>query len=189
MTYDPPLLFTEGSIVSKIRSLVAASLVLASVGAHATTTQSIQNSGTGLVSGSFAGDDSVSTFVLDFTPYSSLGALTNFSAVLGAISAFGQGYEVTQATFDSTAFTPVVNVPGFDYWTFSTTNLTPTTHTIQVYGTALGGSANGFAGTYGVSASALTLPTSVPEPQGYALLLAGLGLLGATSIRRKSSRD
>ena len=172
--------------MSKIRLLVAASLVLASVAAHATTTQSIQVSGGSSVSGSFAGDDNVDTFVLDFTPYSSLGNLTNFSAVLGAISAFGQGYDVTQATFDNAAFTPVVNVPGLDYWTFTTSNVTATTHTIQVFGNALGGSTNGFTGTFGISASALPLPTPVPEPQGYALLLGGLGLLGATSIRRKN---
>ena len=171
--------------MSKIRSLVAASLVLASITAHATT-QSLVDNGTGGVSGSFAGNDAQDTFVLDFSSYTSL---TNFSAVLGAISAFGQGYDISKATFDGVSFTPVVNVAGFDYWTYTTSNLSPTQHTIEVAGTVLGGSANGFAGTFGVAATPLSLPSPIPEPQTYALLLGGLSLLGATAVRRKNRRS
>ncbi len=124
-----------------------------------------------------------SSFASEFSFSGTTSLATSFSAMAGdsidaSITASvvkGYGFDITGVTFDGVAFTPVYNVPGGDYWTFSAAGLASGLHTISVTGTALGS-----------SYTANVVLTPVPEPETYALMLAGLGAIGFVARRRKS---
>ena len=77
--------------------------------------------------------------------------------------------------------------------TLSLTGLAAGTYTLTMSGTWAGATANGNAWTY-VAPSlnlrqntfAATAVTAVPEPETFAMMLAGLGLMGSIAMRRKS---
>jgi hypothetical protein len=54
------------------------------------------------------------------------------------------------------------------------------TYTLQIRGTVFGSSGGSYAGV-------LNLTNPIPEPETYAMMLAGLGLMGFMSRRRKTS--
>jgi PEP-CTERM motif len=93
----------------------------------------------------------------------------------------GLGNLVTAGTQSSTG--------AMDIWSISVTNLPsiPTnSYWLQVNGTVVG---NG--GSYGGNAnmvSAVGVVSAVPEPETYAMMLAGLGLMGAVARRRKAKQ-
>jgi len=68
-------------------------------------------------------------------------------------------------------------VTNYDNWTFSAHPLSGGTHTIKVVG--LTSNAAQFSGNVQI--------TPVPEPETYALMLAGLGAIGFVARRRKSA--
>lgn len=163
-------------------ALIAAGLLLASGLATAATPITLTSTGPNQWSGSFAAAASGSNgFTLDL---SSLAGWNNISlnAVITANFSGGSGYDVTAVSFDGNPFTPVVNfsvpnVVGADVWTYGATNLSAGSHALDVTGTLLGGTV-GFTGSISITAQ------PVPEPETYALLLAGLAIVGWAARRR-----
>ena len=66
-----------------------------------------------------------------------------------------------------------------DVWTLSTSHLVPDNYYLLVSGTLLSAAAASYSGSITV--------TPVPEPEAYAMLLGGLGMLGFLARRRKGS--
>jgi hypothetical protein len=106
-------------------------------------------------------------------PGASLGtSITNISfGLTGGISSFAGTLASTPLNFGSSSFGPVVlNVlAGF------TGTLTPGAYTLTVSGNA------GSGASYGGN----VVLTPVPEPETYALMLAGLGAVGFVASRRR----
>lgn len=65
-----------------------------------------------------------------------------------------------------------------DLWTLSSSHLVPDTYYFLVSGNVLGSGAASYSGNLSVAA--------VPEPETYAMLLAGVGVLGFLARRRRS---
>ena len=122
-----------------------------------------------------------STFAAGFSFSGTTSLSTSFMAMAGdsvyaAVTASvvqGFGFDITAVTFDGMSFTPALNVPGGDYWTFTEAGLAAGSHTISVTGNA-----------HGSSYTANVVVTPVPEPETYALMLAGLVAVGFTARRR-----
>ena len=156
-----------------------------SSGAMATSIVLTENT-PGNFSGSFGAYAATNTFELDLSSLPS--GLTELTALLTA-NFTGSGYDVTGAKFDGVSFTPVVNVNmggliGVDYWTFQLPSVSHAMHTIVVNGAAIGGSTVGFTGSISVTNTPIA-PPPVPEPQTYAMMLAGLGALSFLARRRQ----
>jgi PEP-CTERM motif len=163
-------------------TLFASGLLLASTMASASTPITLTNTGPNQWSGSFAAMASgINNFTLDL---SSLAGWNNISVntVVTANFSGGSGYDVTAVAFDGNSYTPAVNISvpgvfGADAWTYAASNLSASAHTLDITGTLLGGSV-GFTGSISITAQ------PVPEPETYALLLAGLGIVGWVARRR-----
>lgn len=136
-------------------------------------------------SAQFSGSNGNNSYTLDLTGFAGVLDLT---ALLSANLILGSGFNITSASFDGNAFVPVVNssTPGVsvDYWTFGPGAVSATLHTLAVNGVS--GNGGGFTGSIGISATP-TLPPPIPEPETYALFLAGLGFLGFMAKRRQQS--
>lgn len=134
-------------------------------------------------SAQFSGSGATNSYTLDLTGFA--GAL-NLTALLSANLFFGSGYNISSATFDGNAFVPVLNSTtpfgSVDYWTYGPGAVTATAHTLVVSGVS--GNGGSFTGSVGISATP-TVPPPVPEPETYALFLAGLGVLGFLAKRRQ----
>ena len=136
-------------------------------------------------SAQFSGNAASNSFSLDLSSF--VGVL-DLTALLSANLFFGSGYNIASATFDGMGFTPVINVTtpsgSADYWTYGPGTVTAALHTLVVNGSS--GNGGGFTGSLGISATpAPPPPLPVPEPETYALLLAGLGLVGFIAQRRQ----
>jgi hypothetical protein len=164
----------------KLKSIaLAAALVASSACSFAATSISlaagpVPNS----FAGSFSGSAAVNTFTLDLTGYSNI---TDLGSVISA-NVVGTGYDITGATFDGIAYTVVQDVNALPYFSFDIRTYFPgpvssTIHTITITGNSTGG--QGFTGNVGIL-------TAVPEPESYAMLLAGLGLMGGIARRRNN---
>ena len=162
------------------RVALATAFFACAAAASAATPITLSPNGGNQWSGSFtAAASGANSFTLDL---SSLGGWNqiDLTAVLTANFVGASGYDVTAVSFDGHAFTPVVNVTtpiGVDYWTFQASNLSAGTHSLVVTGNLVGGSV-GFTGSLNVQAQ------PVPEPESYALMLAGLAVVGAIARRR-----
>jgi hypothetical protein len=71
-----------------------------------------------------------------------------------------------------------------DIWEISVANLTSLP--ISNYWLQINGTVVGYGGSYGGNANLVV--SAVPEPETYAMMLAGLGLLGAVARRRKAKQ-
>lgn len=178
------------------KSLVtAAALVCAGVAAHAQATITLSQDPDGNYVGSFSGlVTGANSFDLDLTSIDN-----KWSYILvSANTVLSQGFDVTSVTIDGQSFTalsndvkPVLVGPvgnqvtkynTTDLWQFTAdAGLSQSIHTITVNGIRYG-SGSGFTGEVAITASPVT---PVPEPAAMALMLAGLGVVGARVARRK----
>ena len=160
--------------------LVASSLAAASLGSYAVTTNwgthAPLEPGGAFTQGGFVDD----TF--EFT----LGS--NYLVASSAFTLFGTVAPATYSIFTvgGDGLVGTVDDAGLYAWTFGAT---PAVHTVtlgggsyyySVFGKALGPAA------YAISSSITAVPpVPVPEPETYAMLLAGLGVVGFLARRRR----
>lgn len=92
-------------------------------------------------------------------------------------------FEFSGASLDGNGFTSLgpdtVDNTEVQSWALGRTRLDPGTYYLTVSGTATGSSGGAFSGMINVS--------PVPEPETYALMLAGLGVLGFLARRRNKA--
>ena len=183
-------------------SLLAAAttLALASTAAASGTPITLVADGYGSLTGSFDGASNGQAFTftanagdtLDLLSVTSTYALRSIRpALVWSPYAQSNGFKVTAIKFDGVAVginDPIAGavllsgggrtrtINNFDNWSFSVANLNAGLHNIEVFGTAV--ASGTFSGTLTV--------TPVPEPETYAMMLAGLGALGFMARRRKS---
>jgi len=163
-------------------TILAAALLISSAVASANTAIVLTPSPTitNSYSGTFAGDAATNVFDLDLTHFASA---TNFVGQVSANFTGGAGYDVTGVSLDGHNFFPLLNLTvgnnGVDYWQLMLPTLSNTVHHITVLGTPL-------ANTQGFIGSLSLKVTPVPEPETYAMLIAGLGLVGFMARRRKA---
>jgi len=162
-------------------TILAAALLVASAVASANTTIVLNaTSKPNSYAATFAGADAINTFDLDLSNFTSAG---KFVGQVSANFTGGAGYNVTSVKLDGINFLPLVNYQlddsGADYWVLRLPTLTSTLHHIVVTGTPLE-SSQGFTGSLSLVAA------PVPEPETYAMMIAGLGLVGFMARRRKA---
>lgn len=162
-------------------TILAAALLLGSAVASAGTPITLTSTAANSYSATFAGAATSNTFDLDLSGFS---GATNFMAQVTANFTGGAGYDVTGVSLDGFSFFPVVNGnassgSGFDYWALALPTLSATVHQLVVTGTPLLNTV-GFTGSLALNVSA------VPEPETYAMMLAGLGMVGFMARRRKA---
>jgi hypothetical protein len=113
--------------------------------------------------------------------------LTGTSSLLGLLSGFN-GTDFGGVTFNNFSLvnsaglsldgTKVLDQNGVQTWRLAARPLVADTYHLLVSGSVLNAKATSYVGAVAVSA--------VPEPQTYALLAGGLGLLGYVARRRKT---
>ncbi|GJJ03651.1 hypothetical protein RugamoR64_41890 [Duganella rhizosphaerae] len=162
-------------------TILAAALLVASAVASANTAIVLNPAAApNSYSGTFAGYATSNTFDLDLTHFAST---SNFVGQVSANFTGGAGYDVTGVSLDGHSFFPVLNLTfgnnGVDYWQLLMPTLTNTLHHITVTGTPL-------VNTQGFVGSLSLVATPVPEPETYAMMIAGLGLVGFMARRRKA---
>lgn len=86
------------------------------------------------------------------------------------------GYDITKVIFNGTEVLPEPSTKGFDNYVLFSGPLAAGTYSFSVEGVFKSGA--GYTGMIEV--------TPVPEPQTIALMLAGLGVVGAVAARRKA---
>jgi hypothetical protein len=136
-------------------------------------------SGPGQYSGSFSGSLVLDTFTLDL---SFLSGTTVATSVVTANLIFGSGYDITSVLFDGTPYSALQNTPApvaINVFQFQGP-VTNAVHTITVSGISAGGT---FTGSVGMSNN--VAPPAVPEPETYALMLAGIAAVGFVVMRRR----
>ncbi len=125
------------------------------------------------------GGNTVSGAIFDTFEFS-LGANSNVtSAVLSFGNIVGGAYSLY--SFGTDGLMGTTDDVGLGAWTFG-----PTTHTVSLnagsyYYSVLGGATA--SASYAIASSAVAAP--VPEPETYALLGAGLGIIGFVASRRR----
>ena len=110
-------------------------------------------------------------------PAAGLGGAITLSGFLTGWNTLITGFwleNTTTATTLGAGFTPSI----FSFFSFVIPN-TADNYTLHVSGTALSSLGGSYSGNMSISA--------IPEPETYAMILAGLGLLGFAARRRKTN--
>jgi hypothetical protein len=181
---------------------IATTLALATLSTYAATpppanysaTIDLTPAGGNDLAGDFTGYANTNTFT-----FYAEGNLVDFSSMLTA-RVLGKGYDISKATFDGVLFgvnksTGQGTLNSADEYSYQSATLSSGTHTLVVFGKAVGGSTKGFDGSIYLTSMPIVLtPLSgpvapVPEPETYAMLLAGLGLMGAIARRRNKAKS
>lgn len=161
----------------KLKPILAASVVaFTALGSQAATTDwgqhDLLESGLGLTAGGTIFDTFSFSLGMQSDVASSVSSLGPISA--GTYSLFSVGADAMAGTADDV---------GFGAWTFSGA---PTVHTVTLaagnYYYSVFGNATGVSG-YSINSAAAA--SAVPEPETYALLGAGLGIVGFVAARRR----
>ncbi len=177
-----------------LASLVIATSFFASVSANAadlesSSSLSFNNTGTAHIGNTFLGGQGL-TFEDQFS-FSTVG-LSNLTSAVISVS-FSNVFDLNVTSFDlysGTGSSSSLVASGtqsstgaFDVWSISAVNLTSLNNPywLQVEGTVIGAAGGSYGGN-------VNLVTAVPEPETYAMMLAGLGLLGAVARRRKAKQ-
>jgi len=164
----------------KLKSIAAASVVaLTALSSHAANTDWGQHDLLESALGLSAGGIIFDTFSF------SLGAQSNVASSVSSMGSIGAGtYSLFSVGSDGLVGTS--DDVGFGAWTFSGA---PTVHTVSLasgnYYYSVFGMAQG-AAAYSINSAASAAP--VPEPETYALLGAGLGVIGFLVSRRRRDR-
>ena len=160
-------------------ALLAAALLISTAAASAAPLVLVPSPNTpNEYTAAFGGNATVNTFELDLTKFN---AASDFFGQVQANFTGNTGYNVTGVTFDGISFDAITNTSGkkgADYWTLDLATLTASVHQIVVTGTPLSTSP-GFVGSLSLNVSA------VPEPETYAMMMAGMGLVGFMARRRR----
>jgi PEP-CTERM motif len=177
-----------------LASLVIATSFFASVSANAadlerSSSLSFNNTGTAHIGNTFLGGQNL-TFQDQYS-FSTAGFSDLTSAVISV--SFANIFDLNITSFNlysdvvgssSPVATGIRHSTGIvDVWSISAVNLTSLNNPywLQVQGTVMGGAGGSYGGN-------VNLVTAVPEPETYAMMLAGLGLLGAVARRRKAKQ-
>ncbi len=155
--------------VNKI--LGALALSLAAFGANAATVGTY-NLGSGAVQFQFGGaatTDAVDTFVFNATP--------GVYNVVVSLAGIFTDIDWANTTLNGNKGSVIASGSGFDFGTVAVTNSTPP-FTLNIAHTTSSSLAN-YAGSITAVAAA------VPEPESYAMFMAGLGIMGAVARRRR----
>lgn len=126
--------------------------------------------------------------VFNFTPTLSSGSATT---LVSSFTLFGGGITFNSASLNGyslMATTPLSPAPGFTIYNL-VLGAQQFTGPLQllVSGNSFG-SISSYSGTISVAAGA-PIPSPVPEPETYAMMLAGLGLLGFAARRKAKSNQ
>jgi hypothetical protein len=165
----------------KLKSVaVAVFAVVASASSFATTVSLVHTIGGGYGQ-TFSGALATNVYTIDFSAVPA--GPTDFNLTISSTFIGATGFDIKSVKLDTTVLTATSNASstgsnaGFDFWTYSVAGLDRSvSHTITVKGKQLN-STGSFTGT---------VTATVPEPETYAMMLAGLGVLGFLARRRKS---
>jgi hypothetical protein len=176
------------------KSLIAAiALATASLGAGVakaqvivTPNQALDLVGTSAFFGdAFEANLRGNTFSENFT-FSVTGAPTNLDAIVSSISrTAATGLDITGLGLFSSAGTRVSTgsaqtTGAIDVWTVRSDNLSLGNYYLQVSGTLVSNTSGAFGGAM--------MLAPVPEPGTYAMMLAGLGVVGFIGMRRREKK-
>ncbi len=160
----------------KVKSLIAASAIaLSSFGAFAAVDTTFTSYAADPIIGSSFSDVSVATFDL-----TGLSDLTGSVFAAESLSFFpSDSLRLQKVSFSSTGLATYTDLdPSANGFSFH--NIAAGTYQILASGTLSGSGYPGLA----VIGTHYTV-TAVPEPESFAMMLAGLGLIGSLSLRRK----
>jgi hypothetical protein len=129
------------------------------------------------LTGNYDASGTLSSTYLSTNPAQDL-VITGYSLVK-----YGSSFEEVLGTYAGTAF-PGSGAGTEDFWKFNANGLTAGNYYISVEGVVQG--AGGGSYTSNVNLAALA---PVPEPETYAMMVAGLGLLGFVARRKKNAKQ
>jgi hypothetical protein len=181
--------------MNKTKSLVATMvLATATLGASAVLADDISKApqpitlldGSGFFGDAFASNNNGDTFADHFT-FSVTGGPHDLDAIISSIAGSATaGLDITGLGLYSaggallTAGT-MMSSGAIDVWTVSSDNLALGDYYLQVSGSMVSNTSGSFGGA--------VMLAPVPEAASYAMMLAGLGVLGMLSRRRRSTPD